>query len=173
MSDTLINLDAATLPLQDTDLLYLVRGTGVDRDMKTTVGAMVDKVEGNDNHLTGKNTFSKSPGGTRLGIGGTNPLAIPLYGLDADSPEYLVNAGYVILGMGFMTGMAPSRWLIFSATGVAAQVGTTQAVSDCYTCTAGGALTTRTVGAGDFTLTGKIIEVMWDGANAYFTILAT
>lgn len=42
MSDTLINLDPASRPILPTDLLYLVRGTGVDRDKQTNPQAVVE-----------------------------------------------------------------------------------------------------------------------------------
>lgn len=164
---TLLTLPHVSLPLQDADRVYVVRGTGPDRDCVATAADVVDKVGLSNNEFTGVNNFTHSPGFTLGTIGSTSSGVIPLYTLDAGTPRYLRNRDYVYLGTLGMGAMNPREWDIISDV-ASAHITVEDYTVPCFTVTATGVMTPHVVGSGTFSVTSPFVRVLWNGLGLFF-----
>lgn len=166
-----LSLPSASLPLQDSDLIYLTRGTGAGRDVQAPISAVVDKVGLSDNEFTGVNSFAHSPGHALATIGSVSSGAIPLYTLDASTPRYLHNLDYVYLGTLGMDNIDPREWIMTSGA-ASAHITVEDYTVPCFTITVAGVMAPHLVGSGAFSVTSPFVRVVWNGIGLFFIDVA-
>lgn len=169
---TIPSYDPAPTPLDPADQFYLEHGASSDRGKRATVQMLLDKVDAVPHTFTGSVRHSLAPSTASKSVGSTDSGTIPSTIIDASSPEYLINAGYVYLLCGnLVPGTTPPiRFLVFSP-GAAKSVGFTSFASTVYTASTGAAATAHTPGGGDFAIAGVLIDVVWNGSNIFATVL--
>ena len=104
-------------------------------------------------------------------VGSTSSGSIPVVPLTQSTVGHLRNAGFVDISPFNLIGTPPKKFTISSA-GTDKTVGVDSlSTIVAWSGTAGGAATSHTAAGGRFVVSGRLIEVVWDGITLFVTTL--